>query len=281
MNMVRVNGLAAYAFLIAVLIIGGCDGRKVNEMGTGKHANIQLSETAMKALGSKRILFGHQSVGSNILSGVEELKSGGTNIFLNVFKADAAGSANKAGLHHFSVGKNGDPFAKIDDFEKRIRGGLGSNVDVAFFKFCYVDMEASTEITKIFIHYQKVMEGLKKDYPSVRFAHVTVPLVTVQTGPKAWVKKIIGKPLHGVEDNYKRNEFNKLLLAAYGEKDPIFDLAKVESSYPDGTRARGMSGGKEIFVMAPEYTTDGGHLNEIGRQEAAAEFLQFLASACK
>jgi hypothetical protein len=268
------------SFLLAILGMSGCEGNKAAELGPGKQATIQLSEATMNELGSKRILFGHQSVGNNIISGVEDLKSEDKKINFEVSLLDAAGAIQGPGLHHFSVGKNGDPFSKIDDFARRIRSGLGSQVEVALFKFCYVDMDADTDITKIFNHYRETMGALKKEFPNVLFAHTTVPLITIQAGPKAWVKKIIGKPLYGSEDNYKRNEFNKLLLATYGGKDPIFDLAKSESTYADGTRARVTSNGKDFFVLAPEYTTDGGHLNEIGRQKTAAEFLQFLASAC-
>jgi hypothetical protein len=274
---VHISCLIVMACMVATIGMTGCDETRSRTLSVKP---IELSEDAMKAIKSKQFLFGHQSVGSNILSGLKELKSSGKSIDLNASPIAGFGSLQQPGLYHFSVGRNGDPFAKIDDFAKHIRGGLGSQVDVAFFKFCYIDMEAETDTTGIFDHYRQVMEALKKEFPNVRFAHVTVPLVSIQTGPKAWAKKIIGMPLYGLADNYKRNEFNKLLVATYGGKDPIFDLAKSESTYADGSRARVTSNGKDFFVLAPEYTTDGGHLNETGRQKAAAEFLQFLASAC-
>jgi hypothetical protein len=279
--MSKICKFAVVSILLIILGIVGCEGNKTAELGPGKQATIQLSEGTMKELGSKRILFGHRSVGSNIISGVQDLKSEDKKINLRVSLLDAAGAIKGPGLHHFSVGKNGDPFSKIDDFAMRIRSGLGSQSDVVLLKLCYADIDAGSDITKIFNHYQKTMESLKNEFPNAMFVHATVPLTTVQTGPKAWVKKIIGKPLYGTEDNSKRNEFNKLLLTTYWGKDSIFDLAKVESSYPDGTRAFITRGGKEIFVMAPEYTTDGGHLNEVGRRKAAAEFIQILSFACK
>ena len=231
-----------------------------------------------QVLASKRILFGHQSVGSNIISGVEEIMSVHKQVKMNISRVEGAATILKPGFYHFGVGRNADPRSKIDDFVHRLRAGLGSDVDMAFFKFCYVDFDAATDAGALFRDYQRAMTDLKKEFPKIVFAHVTVPLVTVQSGPKAWVKKILGKTVYGTEDNYRRNEFNTLLLATYTGIEPVFDLAKMESTYPDGARSKTVSNNREIFVLAPEYTSDGGHLNQAGRVRLAAEFLRFLAS---
>jgi hypothetical protein len=236
-----------------------------------------IQESRWKHLSSKRILFGHQSVGNNIISGIEELISAHKQITLNISQAEEAGSIQKPGFYHFGVGRNTDPRSKIDDFARRLRAGLGAHIDVAFFKLCYLDLDTGTDTRALFGHYQRALANLRREFPGITFAHVTVPLVAVQEGPKAWIKTFIGRPLYGIEDNYQRNEYNKLILETYGGKEPVFDLAKAESTYPDGTRSHLVSGGREIFVLAPEYTSDGGHLNHTGRRVVAGEFLRFLA----
>jgi hypothetical protein len=66
--------------------------------------------------------------------------------------------------------------------------------------------------------------------------HFTNPLTQRQTGPKAWIKKIIGRPIGGVDDNIKRNKYNDMLINQYEGKEPIFDIAKIESTFPDSSR---------------------------------------------
>jgi hypothetical protein len=72
----------------------------------------------------------------------------------------------------------------------------------------------------------------------------------------------------------RREQFNELMRAEYGPKE-LFDLAKFESTYPDGTRERG---DKSHFALVPDYTDDGGHLNARGREVICVQWLDFLSS---
>jgi len=103
-----------------------------------------------------------------------------------------------------------------------------------------------------------------------------VPLTNLEPTTKAWIKGLLGRTT-AQDVNVKRNEFNSLLRNTYLGIDPIFDLAQVESTHPDGTREYFTRDGKAIYTLAPEFTTDGGHLNEFGRQSAAEALLQILA----
>ena len=67
------------------------------------------------------------------------------------------------------------------------------------------------------------------------------------------------------------NEINKLL------KKPS-EKAKIESSYPDGSREYFVKDNKAYYSLIPAYTNDGGHLNETGRKIVASELIRFLAS---
>ncbi|BBO88548.1 hypothetical protein DSCOOX_17280 [Desulfosarcina ovata subsp. ovata] len=39
-----------------------------------------------------------------------------------------------------------------------------------------------------------------------------------------------------MEDNRKRTEYNELLIKEFQGKDPILDIAKIESTFHNGTR---------------------------------------------
>jgi lysophospholipase L1-like esterase len=106
---------------------------------------------------------------------------------------------------------------------------------------------------------------------------VTAPLTTVQTGIKARIKEIIGKPVGGYKDNIKREQFNEKLRKVYEGNGPVFDLAAIESTYPDGTRAFFKAASGTYPFLVPEYTVDGGHLNAKGRKIVAEQLLIVLA----
>ncbi len=100
-----------------------------------------------------------------------------------------------------------------------------------------------------------------------------------KTSIKTWIKKIIGKKdIWEYDDNIKRNQYNQLLKEYYEGKEPVFDLAKIESTYPDGKRCTFEKDGKTYYSLVSEYTSDGGHLNEKGRKIVAEKLLVFLAN---
>lgn len=237
-----------------------------------------LPDEALEKLSQARIYFGHQSVGGNIMEGVKDLMGQYPRLKLkieeNVNLADSQGGV----FAHGRVGQNENPASKIDDFAAKINAGLGGWADVAFFKFCYIDMMADRDIDQVFSHYQETMADLKNSYPKTTFVHVTVPLTIVQTGPKASIKKIIGRAPGGYLDNVKRSEYNGKLREAYAGKDPIFDLAQIESTYPDGGRATFAWKGQSHERMIDEYGSDGRHLNEKGRKIVAEQLLIFLST---
>lgn len=232
-----------------------------------------IPESKLEKLSGKKIFFGHQSVGLNILDGVKDLIKENPKIKLNIVKTNEKADFSVPAVAHFFVGENTDPASKIRSFAENIEKGAGNNADIAFFKFCYVDFHAASDIEKVFLEYKNTMERLKKEYPRTQFIHITAPLTTQTSAVKAIVKRLLSKP----DNNINRNKFNDLLRKEYDGKEPIFDLAKAESTYPDGSRASFTRGGAVYYSLVPEYTDDGGHLNEKGRKAVAVELLNFLS----
>jgi len=230
-------------------------------------------------LADQKIYFGHQSVGDNILEGIRDVMNKNPQIKLNLVETTDFGSFDAGVFAHSKVGKNVDPKSKIDAFAEILENGAGNKVNIAFLKYCFADVNDKTDINKVFDDYQKILSNLKAKYEHVKFVHMTIPLTTVQSGIKASIKKIIGRPVDGYDKNINRELYNEKLRTTYGGKELIFDIAKIESTLPDGTRSSFKESGMTYYSLAPEYTYDGGHLNEKGRKLVAEQLLIFLANA--
>ena len=265
--------------VIFFLLLGllSCKGGETNMNIVKLYSMKDIPAAGWKQLSEKRIYFGHQSVGFNILDGAKEVMQANPQIALRIFETRKAADMTPGVLGHTTVGKNTDPQSKCDDFAG-IVNAVGKSADIAVLKFCYVDFTDKTDVNKVFDYYQQTISELKRKYPSTTFVHMTAPLTTIQTGIKARIKEIIGKPVGGYADNIKRNQFNEKLKKTYEGKEPIFDLAGIESTYPDGTRAFFKTTTGACPFLVPEYTMDGGHLNAKGQRFIAEQFLIMLAS---
>jgi hypothetical protein len=231
-----------------------------------------------RELAAQRIFFAHKSVGYNIVEGLKDLVNANPQIGLKLAETRTAADLATPLLAHASNGLNGDPAGKILEFRKAIEGGLGDKLDIAFVKLCWADFTPSTDVHKLFEEYRAAMEGLNASYPDLTVVHFTVPLTVVQSGAKALVKRVLGRPVFGYEENIARNQFNELVLREYEGKEPVFDLAAWESTMPDGRRREYIADGRAYPELIPEFTPDSGHLNEQGRRWVAAQLLAFLAS---
>ena len=251
-----------------------------------RHATVQtassrggsvMKEQDIERIQSQKIFFGHKSVGDNVLAGIRELMLKDSRLRLNIVRSPNPESISGPALIEHHVGKNGDSKSKNDEFVNILRKGFAAQSGIAILKYCYADVNASTDVPKMFAEYRQHIAELKQEYPLLRIVHTTVPVTTVESAPKAWLKSLIGKRTTR-DANVKRHEFNELLRATYRNFDPIFDIAEAESTRPDGTKAYFNHGALRVQMLAPEYTTDGGHLNERGRRVAADRLMQVLAA---
>jgi len=232
------------------------------------------------AASAARVYFGHQSVGKNILDGLEDLQRGLDPPVVRVGELGVPGATDVQGiLLHTKVGQNERPATKCEDF-RRILDELRGRVDVALFKFCYVDFNDTSDVNAIFDVYARTMDDLKRRYPEVIFVHVTAPLRTVDRGPAVWVRELLGRRNRGKHANVRRAEFNRMLKERYSA-DPVFDLAASMSTYPDGRRESFKMNGTRYHALVPAYTDDGGHLNAVGRTHVAAAFVHAIAEALR
>lgn len=235
-----------------------------------------IPDESIQALLSKKIFFGHMSVGYNILQGMEDIITADARLadFKRLDISSTINSASAPGFYHAKIGKNGLPKTKCDAFLDFLRNNrAGEHFDIAFFKFCYVDIERDYDINNLFDYYVKTIDQVKQEFPKLKIIHVTIPVTAHQWGIKGMAKNL----LMGDMENVKRNQFNDKLKNAYQHIDPIFDLAQIESTLLDGTRSSFIHKNQIYYSLARHYTSDGGHLNESGSYYAAKELLAILA----
>lgn len=256
--------------MLTMLVIG-C--QENNQLG-GASMPVDIDDD-LKVVADSRVFFGHQSVGNNIIEGLESLVSS-SGVELAISDYQNYQEESKGCLLHNEVGENTDPVSKCTDFGRIIDEELSGKIDYALLKFCYVDVTRRSDVKQVFGDYQRTIDDLIDRHPDITFIHTTVPLMHTPSGVKVWIKKLLGRENTRKLDNIKRNEFNELLRATYST-DPIIDIAKSESTYPDGRRETFEVDGKAYYSMISEYTSDGGHLNSTGQFQVAKSFVQELA----
>jgi hypothetical protein len=223
-------------------------------------------------LAERRIFFGHQSVGRNLLEGLHRVASQ-----VKVVEGKDPQALPAGGFLHVNIGENEKPLGKIRAFHDLMTGGLGDQVDVAFLKLCYIDFNAQTNAATLFDEYKGALADLKARFPKTTFVHVTTPLTTVNDSWKAKLKKLFGRAPWGAEENAVREQYNALMRAEYGGKEPLFDLAKLESTRDDGSQVSYEWARRRSPMLVPEYTDDGGHLVPAAQDRIARQLVVFLA----
>jgi hypothetical protein len=234
----------------------------------GTHSD-SMPAVAWAGLTHARVYFGHQSVGGNIIEGLRDLSAVHNERPLRIVRSRDRSSSPSA-LVEFTIGENGRPESKMKDFAAALEQIDDTAEAIAIFKYCYLDITSETNVELLFASHREALYEMHVRHPNLTFVHVTVPLTRPESGPRFLAKRLLGRPTTR-EANVKRNRFNAMLRAQYAG-EPMFDLAKVESTRPNGSRSFFHNGADVVYTLAPELTDDGGHLNATGRRAAAEEF---------
>lgn len=264
--------------VLAMLIISwGCGAPQE------QRTTLQLTqvESDLRTVAGARVFFGHQSVGRNILDGIRML-SERTGVAIRIEEVGDGPPPAGAGLFHANVGENGMPGSKIDEFASRVGGAGEASYDAAVLKFCYVDLEeADVEIAdpaELFLRYRDMISTLQSTRPGLSIVPATMPLMAEPPGKKTRIKRLLGMATWRDEANRLRNEYNAMVRSELSTPE-LFDIARIEATHADGTRSTFNANGERIEMLAPEYTDDGGHLNDEGKLLVAAGFLRSLSQS--
>ncbi len=239
-----------------------------------RHEFTAVTPAQWESLATRRIYFGHQSVGGNIADGIQEVLAAHPGIGLRLVEARTMDSAAGPGLYHARIGANGAPDSKAEEFAAIVGAGRPA---VGALKYCYVDIDGDTDPDSLFARYQRHMAAVRERVPGLTVVHVTMPLTITGMGRSERLIRRIRGQATDLDLAAIRGRYNALLRQAYVGTEPVFDLARLESTRADGSRAYVVLGGDTVHVMADELTSDGGHLNAAGRRVAAEEFLALLA----
>jgi hypothetical protein len=270
--------LVLYVFSIA------CGRADVDHVGVAAEGTRELGGSSvggnlpsdLRAVARARVYFGHHSLGANMLDGLRRIAAEEGIDDIRLVELDREPAPSDAFFAHSAVGENGDPRSKIDEFVEKVGEGLPTEPDIAFMKFCYVDFRPDTAADDLFAYYRSTLSRLGKEHPHVRFLHTTVPLVARTLRVKDRIRLLLGMPVWEDDANTKRHEFNRLIQQTYDD-DLIIDVAGQESTRSDGTRQQYTKDGRTYYSLDPAYTTDGGHLNEVGKRRVAAEMVRVIA----
>lgn len=232
----------------------------------------------LRAVEGSRIFFAHQSVGGNVLSGIDPLYATASEAAPRIVETRVPVQSSSSFLAHAKVGRNRDPHSKLAEFSGILNDGLGADLDVAVLKFCYADVTAATDVNELFDAYWATIDGLKARHPAVRFVHATVPLTSDRSW-KARTKALLGRgDQRGPADNLARERYNARMRERCGDAGIMFDIAAVEATIQQQPMVRHLNG-ERYFVLNRALSSDAGHLNNVGSVAAANEFVSAVALA--
>lgn len=246
------------------------------EQSTGSPTTAQLS-----AVTEVRILFGHQSIGMDILDaipGVYADEGIGAPVIADR-NWPAARDTTSPVLAHAYIGTNGDPIGKIRDFAAAFDTHFGSTLDIAMMKLGPVDFTDSTNVFTVFGTYSATMSSLERAHPGTTFIYTTVPL---DSQPDNWTPQqpdAVGSPTTTTGSrNAICEKYNDLVRKKYAATGRLLDLAALEAQLPDGRVATTAVAGVNVRVMNPALSDDGLHLNSSGAHYMAQQFLRFVGN---
>lgn len=277
---VLVMAVAVISVLALVTAVAVASGTSRLTQAAAAQRWAPATDDQLIAAAGTRVFFAHQSVGRNILDALPDVY-GERGVDAPPVVKDTAPRPEQGGyIQHVNVGTNGDPLGKIREFDAIVRGGVGDTVDVAVLKLCYEDVRTdTTDVGTIFDTYAATIAALEQDYPEVTFLYATVPLTT-ERGPLGRVKALLGRGDRlGPEHNVERERLNEMLRTTFASSGRLFDIARLQSTTPDGARLVGERRGDPYEAMHEAYASDPGHLNAYGAARAAEAFLALVAGA--
>jgi hypothetical protein len=232
-----------------------------------------VTDAQWAALAARRIFFGHQSVGANIMDGVTAVLAARPDIPLRIVDNPMIDPLPATGIYHARIGTNRDPASKADAFAALVDG---LRPDVALFKYCYVDVAPDTDAHALFEDYRRRIRELRSRHPDLLVGHVTMPLTAYESW-KSLFKARLRRKVTQRDFGVIRNRYNRLLLQAYAGEEPVFDLARLESTRRDGSRVFFKRADQYVYGLDPTFSDDGAHLDTASRMRIAESFLAFLA----
>jgi hypothetical protein len=251
----------------------GGSGSTVNQANYDPAA---LTDAQVSAAAALDVYFQHASVGGNVCAGIDALAlaspryASGRASWASDYSGDSWSPGYDASWYdsHDGLGddQRGNPGAalKVSYFFESMSGSLADKVDVAMFKFCFIDSPGGDYFpgtaAELFASAKSTMEALEAAHPGVDFVWWTMPIETAQAGAKA-----------------ERQLYNDAVRAyCLANREWLLDIAALES-HDDSGQAIVDSSGRELLYDGYAAALDDSHLNSMGELKLAKAYWKLLA----
>lgn len=220
-----------------------------------------IPQSYLDLAAQKNVVFDHHSIGGNIMTGMGTLESQnpGRYSFVSQFAPPGSWFTTHHGtginIGEYQDGDNSYPQTKIDGFDSTIRNGIGNVANIAFMKFCFLDIyDDAANGLSTWNSYRAMMADLITTYPNTRFVWVTDPLE--QALSSAYINR---------EKSLFNNALRQYVQANGGI---LFDLADIESHDPNGNLITDSQGYEALYSGYAQNQDH--HLNSAGQQRTAS-----------
>ena len=226
-------------------------------------------------IAGRTVYFGHQSVGSGVVAGVERLREEHA-LPLRVVQTREPATVTGPAFVHFLAGQNRDYASKNAALLRLLESRTRARRPIVLLKYCYVDINSARGAATMFEAYRDTVDTIQFEHPDVTVVHATIPLTAVESAFKSGARQLFGRPTRR-EAAVAHHRYNELVRAEFAGIEPIFDLAKVEATQPDGMVQGFAAGGAMIETLARHNTYDGFHLSARCQRAAAETLLDVLS----
>ena len=106
-------------------------------------------------------------MGYNLIVGLHYVNERNQDSSVRIIEGNDEELFNVPVFAHSKNGMNRDQYSKIKNFQKTLDKGLGDKVDIAGFKFCYVDFNIYTDVEELFRQYKETMKDISNEYRDI------------------------------------------------------------------------------------------------------------------
>ncbi|MCL1853262.1 MAG: hypothetical protein FWF88_09585 [Peptococcaceae bacterium] len=223
----------------------------------------------VQAIAESNWFFAHASLGGNMLDGMMLLHKENPQLYpLVVQKVGSSGNLPgqaSPGTIYAANRRDSDQGTKRELFTSYMEKGWGRQVTAVMNKLSYTDREnidaklewdENIQKTQLLAEYYRYTMAIAQEAnPDLKVVSITMPLTTNE-----------------LSANFMRYAFNQELRRICQDKEMLlFDIADVESHFPDGTVSGDVHKPSGIWSeqLVALYTTDGGHMNNDGKRRLA------------
>jgi hypothetical protein len=245
--------LKVFIVLVCLGLLSACDFIPRGSDITVDHGRADagaIPATWVDRVKTMAVYFEHASVGGNIMDGLDALTASDPGRY-TVGRWSATDRTAIAAWFDANSGfvdnPRGNPGlqAKIDYFAATMGTNLPARLDVAMFKFCFIDDTGTA--ADAFAAQRTAVQAVQAAHPDVTVVWWTMPIMT--------------------DGSARRDDFNNLVrdyCRAY--RQALFDIADIECHSPAGVR---QTDTQSREVLYSGYSADGGHLNAAGSLRVA------------